>query len=183
MIKRLGIDQSKAKIVRRYIVAVYEILVLLGEPELSDAFFEPGAGRSLKGLIARQFRTNRAVVLEMIEAAKKAEISLPSSKECANLLVCLKETRKDHKAQVDVESKVVESVEHKGFTVEVHELTGTETRARFMPLILKDGKVVRRIFVRSQSAYVSLEHFGKRAVDHFVAMGYWPRKQGVTVGK
>jgi hypothetical protein len=84
------------------------------------------------------------------------------------------------RGQAEVESKVVESIEHRGFTIEVHELPIAK-HLRFMPLILKDGKVVRRIFVRSKSAYVSLEHFGKRAVNHFKATGDWPRKQGVTI--
>ncbi len=81
---------------------------------------------------------------------------------------------------VEVESTVAETVEYRGLTIEVHELAG-EAKFRFMPLILERGLVVRRIFVRSKTAYVSLEHFAKRAVDHFLATGEWPKKQGMTV--
>jgi len=84
--------------------------------------------------------------------------------------------------QVEAASEVVESVDYRGFKIEVHELSDLSSPRRFMPLILsEDGEVVRRIFVRSKRPYVSLEHFARRAVDHFRTTGDWPRKQGITL--
>ena len=90
-------------------------------------------------------------------------------------------TRIKGRELVEAASTVAETVDYRGFTIEVHELTDEKTAFRFMPVILKDGQIVRHIFVRSKTACVSMNHFAKRAIDHFVKTRNWPAKQGLTV--
>ncbi len=177
MILRLVPDQPRLKLALRYTKAVHRLLVILGVSELPEDIEKIPAPR---GADRKDFLASRKVYLETREAA---ESIVPAGALDSHLgvNVAVKLLTKVFKVEVEVPSEVVETAKHEGFTVEVHELTGMTKLCKFMPLVLKDGKVVRRIFVRSKTAYVSLEHFAKRAIDQFVATGKWPAKLGVTI--
>jgi hypothetical protein len=73
------------------------------------------------------------------------------------------------------------TAEYKGFEIRVYELLDRKTRFRFRPDIHRHEQLVREIHVRSKSPEVSLNHFAKRAIDHFLRTRQWPKKQGMTV--
>jgi len=96
----------------------------------------------------------------------------------------MKALRRSFKTAEDIPAAQIELAEtqdHRGFEVRVYKRLDVQPPYVYQPVILKDGKVVRQIFVRSKTIYVSMEHFGKRAADHFIKTGQWPEKQGATV--
>jgi hypothetical protein len=79
------------------------------------------------------------------------------------------------------DSKLFSDDPYKGFQVQVYERLDVDGPLRFQPVILKDGKPVHQIHVRSKRPEISANHFAKRAIDVFEKTGQWPAKQGLTI--
>lgn len=155
-----AVDATKLKALRRYAMGVR---ALAGRPK----------GPALRQL-NRQVTSALATLVDM-------GIELPSDEDCMAPDLD-RRLRRQCFQPCEVPSRIVEMVDYQGFRIEVHELPEEKTRNRYMPVILDgEGKVVRRIFVRSKNPYVSIEHFAKRAIDHFRRTGSWPEKQGIAI--
>ena len=174
MITQLVPDQGKLKPATRYAKAVHTLVTLGGVQDttaLPDSFPKGPNRVALNGA--------KKLMQELRPVVKELGLDI-SDAACANLTGILKSLNRQLKVSVEVESEVAETVEYRGYTIEVHKLAGKDPHG-FTPLILKDGEPVHRINVRSKSPYISIEHFAKRAIDRFVVYGEWPAKQGIAI--
>jgi hypothetical protein len=183
MLTRLVPDQAGLKIASRYANAVHTLLKVLGTEglpvDLETMDFPKGPSR-------RDFQAARRVWSETRKAAAEAKIELPEVSDCRAINSCVKALHKRFKKEVPVPddaAKVANRTEYRGFVVQVYELKDIQSPRKFMPVILLDDEVVRRIFVRSKTAYISLNHFAMRAIDEFLTYGRWPEKQGVSLSR
>lgn len=164
---KLVTDQPKLKTATRFAKAVNTLKSLAG-----------GNGAD-KGVVT--------ALEKVIATSLAAKTPLPSEDDCANLPGCLRTLNRQFKSAValkDSEVKLADECKYKDHVIRVYErLDVGDRKCRYQPCILKDGKEVHNIHVRSKTAYVSREHFAKRAVDHMLATGSWPAKQGLPLPK
>lgn len=177
---QLRTDHQRLKVARRYAVAVNALLDFFGG-QLPDDWEtrEPPAGP-----FAAPFRKVRSTVLDYREQAAAQKVTLPTSEACRDLLTLQKQLFHEHKTRREIpadRAPMAETVEYRGFEIRVYEFLDEPTAHKFRPDIFQDDQLVREIHVRSKTPYVSIEHFAKRAIDHFRKYGRWPQKQGVPI--
>lgn len=188
MLTQLVKDNPRLKLARRYVLATNGLLKILGVPalpnDLDDITLPKGHPQR------REFIAGRKVRQQCLAASKSLGISLPSDAECQNEATAVRDLNRALRQEEPVpddECREVGSEEYKGFEIKVFErLDLGETKQRFTPIVLKDGAVVRRFFIRcpklgGQEADYVPKRYARRAIDHLLTTGEWPAKQGATI--
>jgi len=178
MLTRLKTDVATLKIAVRFATAVNAMLGMIGRVVTNPEKIPRSPMRATLVQLAKQI--NAAV-----SAAEERGMVLPTETACRDLRAVMRVLRRACQSEEAVppdQFNEAAVAEHAGFKIIVFErLDVGAAPCRFQPVILKDDQVVRRIFVRSKKPEISIEHFAKRAIDHFTKTGDWPEKLGITI--
>lgn len=169
-------NQRKLKVARRLVLARSELAAAAGT---TDA-----AGMEFKDIPkpARRIYHHYQKMLAEAEALGVADMvpdPLPGPpamivKSLRRLLITTEELSES-------DATLAASETYKDFMIQIWERLDVNVEHRFQPTIVKDGEVVHEIHIRAKRQYVAVEHFAKRAIDHFLKMGSWPEKLGVSL--
>lgn len=108
------------------------------------------------------------------EQARQLRTAIRAGMAAGGGTLPLKVLRRSCRIAEDIPAVQIEqgaTVEYRGYTVQIFKRLDVSGPYQFQPVILKDGVEVHQVFVRSKTERVSMEHFGKRAVDAFLKFG------------
>lgn len=179
-LRKLVTSPLKSKLLRRYIISANYLIARIGTCDVDKIKIGELPEKNRKDTIS-----NIDSLMKSKKGLTELKVELPTEKQCADVQASLKQFAKNSKEVVtctDKEAKLIKGEEYKKLIIEVYERLDVKGPLKFQSQIVDaSGNRLHDIFVRSKSEYISLNHFGKSAIDHFNKVSEWPKKLGITI--